>query len=156
MKRVHSARLTRALDVARKGDRIILVNTGEPYRESVTLQGGRHSGYPDAPFEIVGNGAVLDGVQPVPVDAWTIVEGNLFRFQPIEDVVSGFVFGWQTGRAAGSEKLFKTSRYSNHWSGVCFSSTSISALNRIVCPNRTRCPIRRYLSVSLCMKFATS
>ncbi len=74
--------LTRALDTARKGDRIILVNTGEPYRESVTLQGGRHSGYPDAPFEIVGNGAVLEGVQPVPVDTWTIVEGNLFRFQP--------------------------------------------------------------------------
>ena len=50
--------------------------------ESITLQGARQSGFPDAPFELVGNGAVLDGSLPVPPDAWSYVEGNLFRFRP--------------------------------------------------------------------------
>ena len=74
--------LSRALLATRTGDRVHVANTGQPYRESITLQGARQSGFPDAPFELVGNGAVLDGSQPVPPDAWSFVEGNLFRFQP--------------------------------------------------------------------------
>jgi hypothetical protein len=74
--------LARALKAAIKGDRVIVANRGVPYRECLTLQGARHSGYPDAPFELIGNGAVLDGSQPVPPDAWSYVEGNLFRFRP--------------------------------------------------------------------------
>ncbi|MHB8953057.1 MAG: right-handed parallel beta-helix repeat-containing protein [Pirellulaceae bacterium] len=74
--------LTRALAATLKGDRVIVANTGESYRESLTLQGARQSGYPDAPFELVGNGAVLDGSQPVPPDEWSYVEGHLFRFRP--------------------------------------------------------------------------
>jgi hypothetical protein len=74
--------LSRALRATRTGDRVHVANTGQPYRESITLQGARQSGFPDAPFELVGNGAVLDGTQPVPPDAWSYVEGNLFRFQP--------------------------------------------------------------------------
>ena len=72
----------RALRLAKNGDRVVLADTGEPYRESITLQAGRHSGVANRPFELVGNGAVLDGSQPVPKGAWTFVSGEVFRFQP--------------------------------------------------------------------------
>jgi len=74
--------IRRALLGARNGDRIALADTGEPYRESVTLQASRHSGVVGHPFELVGNGAVLDGSQPVPKDAWEFASGEVFRFQP--------------------------------------------------------------------------
>lgn len=73
--------LARALRAARKGDRIIVANTGQAYSESITLQGGRHSGFPDAPFEVVGNGAVLDGTEPLSPDAWSFVRGQVFRYR---------------------------------------------------------------------------
>ncbi len=73
--------LRRALELASGSDRIIMTDTGEPYRESVTLQAGRHTGVPQRPFTIVGNGATLDGSAPVPQDAWEHVEGNVFRFR---------------------------------------------------------------------------
>lgn len=74
--------IERALRGAAKGDRIVLANTGQPYRESITLQGGRHSGTADRPFEIVGNGAILEGSAPVPERAWEHAHGNVFRFSP--------------------------------------------------------------------------
>ncbi|MEQ8785695.1 MAG: right-handed parallel beta-helix repeat-containing protein [Pirellulaceae bacterium] len=74
--------IARALRAADKGDRIVIANTGEPYREGVTVQAGWNSGYEYRPFIIEGNGAVLDGSQPVPKDEWTHVVGNVFRFQP--------------------------------------------------------------------------
>jgi hypothetical protein len=73
--------LRRALELAEGSDRIIMADTGEPYRESVTLQAGRHTGISARPFTIVGNGATLDGSAPVPKDAWEHVEGNVFRFR---------------------------------------------------------------------------
>lgn len=73
--------ITKALRGAGKMDRIIIANTGESYRESFTLC-GRHSGRPEAPFTIVGNGATLDGSKPVPDDAWEFYRGEVFRFQP--------------------------------------------------------------------------
>jgi hypothetical protein len=74
--------IAQGLRLAEKGDRLVLANTGEPYRESITLQGGRHSGHPDEPFEVVGNGAVLDGSLPVPSEAWEHVRASVFRFPP--------------------------------------------------------------------------
>ena len=74
--------ITRALRAAGAGDRIILANTGEPYRESVSLVGSRHSGNPVGPFRIEGNGAVLDGTAAVPPEAWQWFRGDVFRFQP--------------------------------------------------------------------------
>jgi hypothetical protein len=74
--------IARALRAAQKGDRIVLANTGEPYRESITLQGGRNSGFAEDPLVIVGNGAVLDGSQPVPKDGWKHVAGDVFSFRP--------------------------------------------------------------------------
>lgn len=73
--------LRRALDLAVGSDRVVMTDTGEPYRESVTLQAGKHTGVATRPFTIVGNGATLDGSAPVPEDAWIHVEGDVFRFR---------------------------------------------------------------------------
>lgn len=72
----------KALRLAEKGDRIIISNTGQPYKEAISLQGGRHSGYIDQPFTIVGNGAVLDGTTEVPVEDWQSMGQGLFRVRP--------------------------------------------------------------------------
>ena len=72
----------RALALARPGDRIVLERTDKPYRESISLVGSRHSGYPDLPLTIFGNGATLDGSAPVPADAWEHYRGAVFRFEP--------------------------------------------------------------------------
>ncbi len=74
--------LTHALRSSSKGDRVIMANTGHAYRESITLQGARQSGFPGVPFELVGNGAVLDGSERVLPDDWFFVGGNVFRFRP--------------------------------------------------------------------------
>ena len=74
--------LTRGLATAQPGDRIVMSNTGEPYRESVTLFGGRNSGQRSQPFVIEGNGATLDGSLPVPPKAWEHFAGDVFRFRP--------------------------------------------------------------------------
>ena len=74
--------LTHALKLADKSDRVILAATGQPYRESVTLQAGRHSGVGEHPFEIIGSGAVLDGLAPVPQGAWTHAGDEVYRFSP--------------------------------------------------------------------------
>ncbi|MCA9121641.1 MAG: right-handed parallel beta-helix repeat-containing protein [Planctomycetaceae bacterium] len=73
--------LRRALELAQGSDRIVLSDTGEPYRESVTLQAGKHTGIAARPFEIIGNGATLDGSAPVPQDSWKHVEDDVFRFR---------------------------------------------------------------------------
>lgn len=74
--------IRRALFLAGPGDRIILAKTATPYRESLSLQGPRHSGIAVRPFTIVGNGATLDGREVVPQTAWRPAIGDLFRFEP--------------------------------------------------------------------------
>lgn len=66
--------IARALRAVSKGDRISVANTGVPYRESLTVQGGRQSG-----LELLGNGAILDGLAAVPPRAWKPAGGGLFR-----------------------------------------------------------------------------
>jgi hypothetical protein len=72
----------KALRLAQSGDRIVLADTGVPYRESIALAGSRHSGSAVGPFVIQGNGAILDGSAPVPPTAWRHYEGAVFRFRP--------------------------------------------------------------------------
>lgn len=74
----------RALRLARGGDQIVLANTAEPYRECIALFGSRHSGSPLGPFILRGNGATLDGSDPVPPDAWERHDGAVFRFRPAD------------------------------------------------------------------------
>ena len=59
-----------------------MANTGDPYREALSLVGSKHSGSPLAPLVIEGNGAVLDGLADIPSTAWIHVDGDLFYFHP--------------------------------------------------------------------------
>lgn len=71
--------LRQALRLAQRGDEIILANTGLPYSESLTLSGGRHSGFSSQPFMIRGNGAVLNGTAELPPDGWQRQRDGLWR-----------------------------------------------------------------------------
>jgi hypothetical protein len=74
--------LDRALSLAGPGDRILLVNTGVPYREMIGLSSGQHNGDAGQPFTIDGRGATLDGSQSVPTEAWEAFSGPVFRYRP--------------------------------------------------------------------------
>jgi hypothetical protein len=74
--------IKRALKLAYFGDHIVIENTGEPYRECLTLHGHRHSGSSLNPFVIEGNGAVLEGTGEIPEAAWEHVQQSTFRFRP--------------------------------------------------------------------------
>ena len=73
-----------ALRRSHKRDRIVLANSGQPYRESISLSTGRHSGDSLQPFIIVGNGATLDGSAPAPESEWQHVpkSDTVFRSRP--------------------------------------------------------------------------
>ncbi|MBN1910269.1 MAG: hypothetical protein JW818_11060 [Pirellulales bacterium] len=87
--------LAKALRLADGSDRIVLIPTGQPYRESVGLVGNHHSGSKNRPFTIYGAGAVLDGTAPVPDKAWERVGNGVFRFRP---------------RRLGHQQLFRDGR----------------------------------------------
>lgn len=74
--------IARAMKAAGKTDTVILNATGEPYREMISVQGGRHSGSADFPFRLVGNGAVLDGTTLIPPFQWEHHHENVFRYRP--------------------------------------------------------------------------
>jgi len=71
-----------ALRTAESADHIILAQTDQPYRESISLVGRRHGGYLDNPLLIEGNGAILDGSDKVAPTAWKHYRDNVFRFHP--------------------------------------------------------------------------
>jgi hypothetical protein len=74
--------IAKALRLVQPGDRVVLTNAGQPYRESICLMGSRHSGGLTEPLVIKGNKAVLDGSAPVPVEAWEYCGGLVYRFRP--------------------------------------------------------------------------
>jgi hypothetical protein len=74
--------ISKALRIAQPGDQIIVANTGEPYRESLTIQGPRHSGSDLFPTVIVGNGATLDGSISLALAEWEFVGRDTFRMRP--------------------------------------------------------------------------
>ncbi|MEI8374566.1 MAG: right-handed parallel beta-helix repeat-containing protein [Planctomycetota bacterium] len=75
--------IAKALRLARAGDRVILANSDQPYRECVALVGTRHSGAASLmPFILDGNGATLDGSAAIPAEGWTYFRDNIFRFRP--------------------------------------------------------------------------
>ncbi len=64
--------IAKALQLARAGDRIVLANSGQPYRECVSLVGTRHSGAaPLIPFILDGNGVRI-GWLPRPIPERTL------------------------------------------------------------------------------------
>lgn len=75
--------ISKALRIAQPGDRIVVAKTDQPYRESITVQGPRHSGDERYPFVIVGNGAALDGTMLLDEAFWEFVGNNTFRTRPL-------------------------------------------------------------------------
>jgi hypothetical protein len=74
--------ISKALRIALPGDRIVVANTGQPYREGLTVQGPRHSGSERFPTTIEGNGAVLDGTMSLAEAFWEYAGQNTFRTRP--------------------------------------------------------------------------
>jgi hypothetical protein len=73
--------ISRALISAQPSDRIIITNTGKPYRECISLVGTQHSGTEWMPFEIVGNGATLDGSIMTTMDDWEQVRDDIWSMK---------------------------------------------------------------------------
>ncbi|MBM82031.1 MAG: hypothetical protein CMJ78_15780 [Planctomycetaceae bacterium] len=74
--------LRRALKIARASDTIIIQNTGYPYYEGMNLTGRNHSGSPNAPFVIDGNGAVLSGERSIPARGWRKLPNDIWQLKP--------------------------------------------------------------------------
>ncbi len=74
--------IRRALHLATMSDKIVLADTGEPYRESITFFGSKNSGLDGFPFILEGNGATLEGAEPVPQHAWEPYSDYVLRFRP--------------------------------------------------------------------------
>ena len=74
--------IAKATRIASPGDRIILAATAQPYRESISLVGLKHSASAAEPLVISGNGAILDGRSPIPASAWQHYAADVFRFRP--------------------------------------------------------------------------
>lgn len=71
--------LSRALKLARRGDTIILRNSGIPYFGNLNLSGIQHSGQDNEAFTILGNGAEIHGFQPLDNDGWQRQPNGLWR-----------------------------------------------------------------------------
>jgi len=74
--------ITKALRLAQPGDRIIVENTGQPYRETLSLTGSRHGRSPIGPLVIEGGGATLDGSVGIPAGRWKHHAGDVYSYQP--------------------------------------------------------------------------
>ncbi|QDV52727.1 right-handed parallel beta-helix repeat-containing protein [Gimesia fumaroli] len=74
--------IKRALDYARRGDKIILINNKIPYHESISLSGKRFSGIGKEKFTILGNGATLDGSIKIPMNGWKQLGSDLWKVSP--------------------------------------------------------------------------
>jgi len=74
--------ISRALELAGRGDSVHITNTGVPYYDSLTLVGRRMSGSPLRPFRIIGNGAVLTGAMTLPPSSWQEVGTDVWKVVP--------------------------------------------------------------------------
>ncbi|MDR1477613.1 MAG: right-handed parallel beta-helix repeat-containing protein [Planctomycetaceae bacterium] len=73
--------IKQGLKLVRRGDRLVLDPT-KPYKESITLSGKNVSGQSsDLSFIIEGRGAVLDGMESLPIDVWEFYKDEIFRFR---------------------------------------------------------------------------
>ncbi len=71
-----------ALLKTKAGDRIILKKSDLPYREQLSITGARNSGFRGKPLEIVGNGATLEGAEPIQGTSWETIGRDLFQYRP--------------------------------------------------------------------------
>ena len=76
--------IQRALEVAHGGDTVVLMKSDEPYRDSATLYGQKNSCVPGFTFVLDGNGAILDGSEPIPDAQWhPIGQNGIFSYEPV-------------------------------------------------------------------------
>jgi hypothetical protein len=68
------ATLARACELLEKSDRLIMANTGKPYRGTLALSKG---GTPGKPMVIEGNGATIEGLDATKPEEWTVGENGL-------------------------------------------------------------------------------
>ncbi len=122
--------LWKALRLADSGDQVILANSGQPYRECITLISSHHSGLLANRFTIIGNGAVLDGSKPIPPHCWEHVSGDVFRFHPQRSSFQQlFIDDRPVTRvqAEAGHSPFASCKLAN---GRCSRATSISVSSR--------------------------
>ena len=74
--------IANGLRLAAPGDRVVVENTGRAYRESVSLVGPNNSASAVEEFILEGNGAALEGAEPVRHEAWMHISGDTFRHAP--------------------------------------------------------------------------
>lgn len=74
--------IQRALDYAKQGDKIILINNEIPYYESLTLSGKRFCGLGKEKFTILGNGAIISGAITIPMNGWRQLDNGLWKVTP--------------------------------------------------------------------------
>lgn len=74
--------ISRALELAKSGDTIVVANTGVPYYDNLSFQGEKHSGHASRPFQIIGNGATLTGAMIIPVGAWQETAMDVWKVAP--------------------------------------------------------------------------
>ncbi len=87
--------IKRALEYARPGDKIILINNDIPYHESFTLSGKRFSGIGQEMFTILGNGATISGAIPVPQGWLETSKGRTVESHSISKRIFQPVPGWK-------------------------------------------------------------
>lgn len=74
--------LKRAIQLCRRGDRIVLANTGSAYYGAMSLVGSRRSGYDGSPLIIEGQGTTISGAQQVPLHAWRNLGADIWKLNP--------------------------------------------------------------------------
>ncbi len=68
--------LAQGVSRLKPGDRLVIMNSGQPYRESLVLHD--ISGTKEKPIEIDGGGSVLDGSVSIAPDSWTALGNDLY------------------------------------------------------------------------------
>lgn len=74
--------IRRALSLAKAGDTLVIVNQGQPYFETLELEGERFSGRAGNPFIISGNGALISGARRMSPTDWSYLGNSLWKFTP--------------------------------------------------------------------------
>ena len=64
------------------GDRLVLVDTGVAYHESICLSGPNHHGFEGRPLIIDGGGSVIDGTVTAEPGAWHHDRNDIFTMRP--------------------------------------------------------------------------
>ena len=74
--------INRALRLVLPSDRVVIANTGQPYREQLSISGRCLRGSERNPLVITSDGAVLDGSVIAETGAWRHLQDDVFLLRP--------------------------------------------------------------------------